>query len=552
MYQSQLLLLTNQQKINGWIQKYTPNSVGIAWHDIEFFTVRVPLIGAFSAGKSSLLNRYFDEALLPLDITPESGIAIEISYAEENKVAAVNQQGVIQALSLSDLQSEQIAKEMVHKKAWLEAKLNKDVLQNAPHITIVDLPGLGSGNNTHSIAIDEYIARSLAYCIVVSAEDGELSASTQAFLTELAMLNLPIVLIVTKADKRTAEDVQQVFEKIKLSVEKVMGQQPLASLIVSRKDKAKLQEDVTKALELLEGCAESVFLTHVASKIVEQLITVTHQIKVLLNKEDLSSTTLEIKQTEIAQSLKIFKEQVEHETAQLELACTDSIVKISNLIKQRILLQRESLARSILNGSDINEPLMQIVRLAVTEGITTEFVPKVKKYLERIDGKIPEEIKLDVQFESSLDFSNQFPLEAIGASLGGTLLPMLTKILVAIPLFNILGPILGIIAGWFISKRRQEEQRREQFEEACSAITSEVIPKVMMEMESILTTYLNEQILNAKDIILQKSEEREKALQHTIGLLKAELNESKENFAKTQEAYQQDLNDINRLLLQMA
>lgn len=552
MYKSQEKLLINQQNIESWLHKYSPDHDSINWQDIEFFTIRVPLIGAFSAGKSTLLNRYLDDSLLPLNITPESGIAIELSYSEQDEVYAVNQTGIIKELSVSDLQSEQIAIEMVQKDAWLEARLNKTVLKNAPHITIVDLPGLGSGKDIHSKAIDEYITRSLAYCIVVSAEDGELSASTQAFLIELAALKLPIILIVTKADKRAESDVQQVFNQIKSSVEKVMGVQPLASLIVSRKNKEQLHVDVTNALKLLESKAESVFIQHVASRVIEQLVVASAQIQLLMNKEDLSSETLEVKRTELAKSLQVFKEQVEHETAQLELSCGDSIVKISNLVKQRILSQRDFFARSLLNGSDINDSLMQTVRLAVTEGITTEFLPKVRKYLEKIDGKMPEEIKLDVQFQSSLDFNNQFPIEAIGASIGGVLLPMLSKILVAIPFINILGPIIGLIAGWFMDKRKKESQRRDQFEEACSAITTEIVPKVMSEVESVLTTYLNEQIVKAKDMILKKSDEREQALLHTIDELKKQLAVSQEEFAQVKQGYQKDFDDIQTLLSQLS
>lgn len=552
MYQSQKLLLDNQKSIESWLHKYSPNHLPINWQNIEFFTIRVPLIGAFSAGKSTLLNRYLDEALLPLDITPESGIAIELSYAEQNKVYAVNQTGNIKELTVSDLQSEQVAVEMVQKNAWLEAKLNKGVLKNAPHITIVDLPGLGSGKDIHSQAIDEYITRSLAYCIVVSAEDGELSSSTQAFLTELAALKLPVVLIVTKADKRAEDDVQQVFEQIKSSVEKVMGAQPLASLIVSRKNKEQLQIDVTNALKLLESKAESVFLSHVASKAVEQLVVASTQIQILLNKEDLNSETLEVKRTELVQSLQTFKEQVEHETIQLESSCADSIIKISDIVKQRILSQRDSLARSLLNGSEINDSLMQTVRLAITEGITAEFLPKVRKYLERVDGKMPEEIKLDVQFQSSLDFKDQFPIEAISTSIGGALFPMLSKVFVAIPFVNILAPIIGLIAGWFINKSKKEAQRREQFEEACSIVTGDVIPKVMNQVESVLTTYLNEQILNAKDMILKKSEEREQILLHTISELMHQLKVSQEEFMQAKLGYQQDFDDIQSLLSQLS
>ena len=54
---------------------------------VRAFRIRVPLIGKFSAGKSTLLNLLLDEAeLLEVDILPETALPTEICYAEEDHV----------------------------------------------------------------------------------------------------------------------------------------------------------------------------------------------------------------------------------------------------------------------------------------------------------------------------------------------------------------------------------------------------------------------------------------------------------------------------------
>ena len=546
MYQCQKIIIENKTNINQWVEKYIPGSRPINWKNIENFKIRVPLIGAFSAGKSSLLTRLLDDSLLPLDITPESGIAIEISYADQDQVRAVNAGGVIQILQAEDLKSADLAKKMVEKDAWLEADLNKSILANMPHITIVDLPGLGSGQDIHSKAIDEYIARSLAYCIVVSAEDGDLTASTQAFLTELAQFKLPIVLVMTKADKRVGSDAEAVFTKISQSVERVMGQKPLAGIIASRREKGKLQEELQQAFSLLESQAESVFITHVASKVKEQLLSVRAQLAILLNQEDLTSEELEAKQEEIKKSLQQFRDQVEHETVQLENACAQAIPSICNIVQQRLLSQRDSLARAALNQSNLEPMIMPTVRLAITEGIQSQFIPKVERYLARIDANVPADISVNSDFNASvgLDGDSSFSL----AQIGTTLLPVLSKVFVAIPFAHIIGPVLSAIVSWFTNKQSKEDARRQQFEEACSHITGSVIPQVMSQVNSVVSSYLNEQILKAKEAILEKATEREQELQHTINTLLTQLKESKEEFERQQATYESDLAEINHIL----
>ena len=50
----------------------------------------VPVIGNFSAGKSSLINEFLGEKSLSVAITPETSIATELRYSTINKIWNVN------------------------------------------------------------------------------------------------------------------------------------------------------------------------------------------------------------------------------------------------------------------------------------------------------------------------------------------------------------------------------------------------------------------------------------------------------------------------------
>ncbi len=63
----------------------------------------VPIIGAFSSGKSTLLNSFLDSQILPVGITPETAIATEIRYSEENFIEAVKGNGVVDKYSVDEM-----------------------------------------------------------------------------------------------------------------------------------------------------------------------------------------------------------------------------------------------------------------------------------------------------------------------------------------------------------------------------------------------------------------------------------------------------------------
>ncbi|WP_163555994.1 dynamin family protein [Helicobacter suis] len=57
--------------------------------EIENQELLIPVIGGFSAGKSSLLNAFLGKDVLGVAITPETAIATELRYSTNERVEAV-------------------------------------------------------------------------------------------------------------------------------------------------------------------------------------------------------------------------------------------------------------------------------------------------------------------------------------------------------------------------------------------------------------------------------------------------------------------------------
>ena len=55
----------------------------------------VPVVGAFSAGKSTLINSFLGAGPLPVGITPETALATELRHSTEEYVEVVAENGEV-------------------------------------------------------------------------------------------------------------------------------------------------------------------------------------------------------------------------------------------------------------------------------------------------------------------------------------------------------------------------------------------------------------------------------------------------------------------------
>lgn len=85
-FQKQQLLTDNWQKIIEISQRYQVEQGFTPYQEqIENFVMRVPLVGLFSAGKSTLINKLINDNLLSVQITPETAMAVEFYYTDKDE-----------------------------------------------------------------------------------------------------------------------------------------------------------------------------------------------------------------------------------------------------------------------------------------------------------------------------------------------------------------------------------------------------------------------------------------------------------------------------------
>lgn len=86
---------------------------------IEHFEIRIPLIGAFSCGKSSLLNALLGENLLATALTPETAVPAELRFGADRSFSGCLPNGRHLTLNEADLQENRL--EALLPAGWVEA-----------------------------------------------------------------------------------------------------------------------------------------------------------------------------------------------------------------------------------------------------------------------------------------------------------------------------------------------------------------------------------------------------------------------------------------------
>ncbi len=183
-------------------------------NNIEQFTVLIPLVGSFNAGKTSLVNAYLERENskeLPTDIVPQTAIATEIHSAaaeEEERIEIYGEEDRflerIDIASFQQFEKEALSEEESSAR-YAKAMLHASVLENNGQKVLVDMPGLDSGLMTHNAAIQRYLPLGSYFILVVDADHGALRESEIRQLREFFSQEIEFAVLINKIDKKKAD-----------------------------------------------------------------------------------------------------------------------------------------------------------------------------------------------------------------------------------------------------------------------------------------------------------------------------------------------------------
>lgn len=188
---------------------------------IADFRARVLVVGAFSSGKSALLNTFMGgEKVLTENISMETAIATELFYSPEEYAVRVKLDGSEERCSIEEAKQKNPSDCLKY-----QFYLPNESLKNLGDIILVDMPGYGSGVKEHNKAITQYINSAAGYVYVTSADAGTFDAESQLFLDEIQNYSPSIKFVLTKCDKHTPSNIEEIASSVKNNIEYVLGKQ---------------------------------------------------------------------------------------------------------------------------------------------------------------------------------------------------------------------------------------------------------------------------------------------------------------------------------------
>ncbi|GAA8665182.1 dynamin-like GTPase family protein [Helicobacter pylori] len=481
----------------------------------------IPVVGNFSAGKSTLLNRFLGSSVLPTGITPETSLATELHYSTNERIEAFsNNDEKTESFELNE-RSFEVIKENAAKYSYLKVYLDNEALKNSDLLVFVDMPGFDSPISSHTHAILEYLERDVHFVILASVEEGSLTKRMVRELKNLLEFDKGISFILSKTNLRTPSQVEEVSHYIE---EQLQDHLDLTThLIYSNKDNNALLEVADKI------DAEKLFSALYLKRLKFLNSRLQNSLKSVIKNFDYSKE----KALEEIQALDLSVKDIEktYEKLRANLEEEYSSVAVGSVVKkvvEEVREQKSYLASLINKPNEFNSEIESIMQQSLIKNAKLE-IEKInlsfsKDFCAEFESLNNTQLSSDlsVNLERSLElginalslFLSKNPVTRPFAMILQGLKPLLKDLLTLLP---------NIIASFF----RNGEKERAKLE---NLIEAKVIPEVQYNFKKVLPGLFNECLENSLKGLKDRCE--------------LEITHKKQEIALAQKEKEKHLNDL--------
>lgn len=342
--------------------------------------VKVPFVGDFNAGKSSLINSFLGIDLLPTNILPETAVSYELYYSEQERLEIVDGGNVKETAPLSKVSELNLTPTNLVKVFVNNQKIKA---LNEKHVVIVDMPGIDSGVEAHNNAILNYVQDGTCFVLVTDAECGTLRATTLNFIDEVKKYGSDVYIAISKCDKKSSEEVDKIKRTVEEVAEKYLGKKvPVAVTSAVDKNYSEL-EKILNSIDseiLIENRFKLLVTNYVNGFIVELQL----QIKLLLSNESDYSGKLEKLRREKDDAIENVKKRAS--AAQSVSGSADDILQdITVALKSKSGYLATLLYQQVDTNVFANE-IMTVIRPVLVNSLKRE----VTEYGDVISGAVQE------------------------------------------------------------------------------------------------------------------------------------------------------------------
>lgn len=486
--------------------------------------VCTPLVGAFSSGKSALVNALLGYSLLKENITPETAVPVEVSYTEREaaRPAAVRFcDGSVKEYTLAEFAELELAAEQTDS---VRLRLHNETLAKIPDIELVDLPGFESGMELHNRAIDRYLPNSMAYLLTFPADDLILRSSVRGVLEELFRNDVPIAAVVTKVDKAAHDDTYpERLEALKMET----GFRSMTWCVTGGGDTWELME----YLEKLQIQAGALLRKKFSADLRREAEAARRYLETCLRKGDLSDSALAEEEASLQREIEGVRRKLEILSGQLMRELDPVVSQVQMDLQSAFQRAEPNLVAIAVNGGKPEEQINLIVRGALTESLQNHYLPVVRKYVrDAACAGIGARADVPVSIES-MAYSERL---LTAKSVAGVALAFLKM------------PIVG--AALLLWSHLSERQKREEAkQEAARRLREEIFPEVVRGVGERLRRELQEHSAALLGEIQAQGAQEEAALTKALADLREQMAQETRRTEEENARMQADLKRLEEL-----
>lgn len=495
--------------------------------NMKEFKVKILLVGGFSAGKSALINTLLNRDLLSEGQKPETTIASEIVYDNEEYVEAVHKSG-IEKYKIGQIDS--IDPE---KYEYLVYHINNDILSKIREYTLVDMPGFNSGIKNHNKAILRYVGFANAYILVIDCEDGGIKTSMNDFIREIKNYENNMAIAVTKTDLKTPDDVEAIKENI-ADTASMLFERDINIISVSKIETG-ADNKIISIIKTFD--TEGIFKQTYKPQICEICLSAVNALECLKKNFKLNTSGLKNEIEKRKQAKQSLLNKFEDEKRNLQIRFSNDVKpNILSDVQNALLANADSLVSSAkAGGTAFSSSVNNIIRPIL--------INSTQKYTEQNFSEFISNFEVNVKSENYdlsemcgdilsklVENSTKTPLEKYGKydaiyKIATTTLALSTTIIA--PVLEGLLIFLPDILKLFFSKNKETGE-----EDIKAKITGEIIPQICAKLSPEIDRSLSE----IKGKLMDQLEEKLSAM------IDAE-NDALESAVKAKESMEQEYDE---------
>lgn len=332
--------------------------------------IKVPFVGGFSAGKSSMLNVLTQcPGMLPVDTMPETAVAYELYYGTDQKVELYRNGQKIDQKPLSAIKDLATLPGDV-AKVYCDSPVVRQLQERG--IILVDMPGIGSGIERHDAAIFHYIQSGTAFVLVVDSEQGTLRTTTLTFLRELSSYGMFPAVFLSKVEKQSEENLPALIEGVRYQLQQLGNTAPVVGAISSVEKRLGDIEQYLSSLnpEALVAQKLNLQLGQLIDSVASQL-----KIRVDLRSKDIAS---------VEEKIKLIEEEISKVKAELPTSNSqaDTPEKSAQDVLDNVRAALEAKASDIAQMI-ANQEGEEAIKSAIVSIVRSEIIKSIKEESEQ-------------------------------------------------------------------------------------------------------------------------------------------------------------------------